>query len=61
MVYSSYPPCNGVQIVLPILMMEDAAYSQDRGQGGVGRILHRKEERRHTIEHVAYSPSSSCT
>lgn len=43
--------------LLTILAMEEAAYSQDRGQGRVGHLLHRKEERRHTMEYTVYSSS----
>ena len=51
--YSSSPPLlltMGVHRILLILTIEEAACLQYRGQGGVGRLLHRKEERRHTVE-----------
>ena len=53
------PSCNEVCILLPILAREEAACLQDIGQGGVGRLLHHKEERRRTIKYTSYSLSSS--
>ena len=41
------------------LAVEEAAYLRDRGQGGVDRLLHCEEERRHMMEYTAYS-SSQC-
>ena len=58
------PLHDGARSVLLILTMEDAAYLQDRGRGGVQRVLHRKEERRRGGEEerrrggVAHSLSS---
>ena len=54
--YSSSSPLlltMGVHSILLILTMEEAACLQYRGQGGVGRLLHRKEERRHMIKYTA--------
>ena len=58
--YSSSPPYNGVHIVLLILVIVEAAYFQDRGQGGVQCGIHFKEEKIHMMEYIAYFSSPSC-
>ena len=64
--YSSSPPHNGLRSPLIILAVEDTAYLQDRGRGGVQRVLHYKEERKVSplfvfylaMKYVLYSLSS---
>ena len=66
MVYSLFPPNDGVHGLLLILAMEDAAYLRDRGRRGVQRVLQREEERRSSpliifylsINYILYSSSS---
>ena len=57
LLFSSSQLSTRLTCLVIILVMEEVAYSGDRWQGGVGRLLHCEEERRHTIEYTAYFSS----